>query len=88
MSIGGPHEVLPPHGRHVEMHDAAARVRDEEEDVQRLEGERLHGEEVHSPELRAVVGEEASPGLGRRTPQRPQPIAPHRLRAHLVAERE
>ena len=38
------------------MHDAAARVRDEEEDVQRLEGERLHGEEVRSPELRAVVG--------------------------------
>ena len=38
--------------RHVEMHDAAARVRDEE-DVQRLEGERLHGEEVRSPELRA-----------------------------------
>ena len=59
-----------------------------EEDVQRLEGERLHGEEVRSPELRAVVGEEGSPGLGRRTPQRPPPIAPHRLRAHLVAERE
>ena len=32
--------------------------------------------------------EEGSPGLGRRTPQRPPPIAPHRLRAHLVAERE
>ena len=64
------------------------RVRDEEEDVQRLEAARLHGEVVRSPELRAVVGEEASPGLGRRTPQRPPPVAPHRLRAHRVAERE
>ena len=61
--------------RHVEMHDAVARVRDEEEDVQRLEGERLDGEEVRSPELRAVLGEEGSPGLGRRRAQRPPPIA-------------
>ena len=87
-------QPLTPHPRHrrmcghVEMHDAAARVRDEEEDVQRLEAARLHGEAVRSPELRAVVGEEASPGLGRRTPQRPPPVAPHRLRAHRVAERE
>ena len=56
--------------------------------VQLLEGERLHGEEVRSPELRAVVGEEGSPGLGRRRALRRPPIAPHRLRAHLVAERE
>ena len=57
-------QPLTPHPRrrrmcgHVEMHDAAARVRDEEEDVQRLEAARLHGEAVRSPELRAVVGED------------------------------
>ena len=63
-----PHPVRGRAGRDVDMHDAAASVRDETEAVQSPEGERLHREEVRGPELRAVVGEEGSPGLRRRTP--------------------
>ena len=75
-------------GRHGDVHDTAARVRDEKQDVQGFESQCLHGEEVSGPQLRAVIGEEGSPGRRRWTPQGPPSVASHRLRADVVAEGE
>ena len=50
-------------GRHVDVHQLTPLMRDEDQHVQRLEGEGLHGQQVYRPEVVGVVGQERAPGL-------------------------
>ena len=72
--------------RHVDVLDAAAVVRDEEQHIEGLEQHGRDREEVGGPDLLAVIGKEGLPALRRRTAQRLESVAAHRLGAHLVAE--
>ena len=69
----------------VDVHHRAAIVRDEEEDVERVEPERVHREEVRCPDLRAVVLEERAPAR-QRVARDVLPIATHRQQADPKAE--
>ena len=79
--------VLRHHSGDVEGLDAAADVRDHEEDVQGPECEGRHGEEVCRPDPVAMVPEERASALGGWPPARLQPVAAHGLRTHVVPER-
>ena len=72
-------------GRHVPMHDAAPVMADEEEDIQRPQGQRLDREAVAGPDLVGREPEERAPGGGRRRSELP-PVAPHRRNAGGEAE--
>ncbi len=69
-------------GGDADVHQLAAVVRDEEEHVQRPEGEGRHSEEIRRPDLRGVVGQKHAPGLTG-WPRRPTPaVAPDGAGAH------
>ena len=73
--------------RHVDVLDAATVVRDEE---QHIEGLEQHGPTVKksaAQNLVAVIGKERLPALRRWAAPRLEPVAAHRLGAHLVAQR-
>src|SRR6266487_65526 len=53
-------------GRHVDMHQLASTMRDEDQHVQRLEGQRGHGEQIGRPQMMGMVAPERAPGLARR----------------------
>lgn len=47
----------------VQMDDTAPVMRNEEEDVQGVEGNRRHGEKVGGPDVRCMIAEEGAPRL-------------------------
>ena len=51
-------------GSHVPMHDLAAIMRDDEEDIQGSEWQRLHGKEIGGPDVRCLEAEEGPPARG------------------------
>ena len=74
--------------RHSDVHQLAAPVRDQDEDVERLERQRPHGAQVGRPELPAVVGEERAPRLTRRAGGAAPPVPLDRALAHDDPELE
>ena len=74
-------------GRAVDVLDAAARLRDDEEDVHRPERERRYGTDVRRPDDAARVVEEGPPARRRRPPHGLPPVAADRLRTHVGTER-
>ena len=63
-------------------------VRDEHEDVQRVERQPLDGQQVSRPDARSMVGEEGPPGLARRAIRTMPAVAPDRAVADRDAEFE
>ena len=63
-------------GRHLEVHQLAAAVADEEEYVEGLETDGLDHEEVGRPDGLGVVGQERAPALAGRTRAPSPSIAP------------
>ena len=71
---------------HVQVNELAPTVLDEEEDVERLEGEGWHGEEVAGPNAWRVVLKEGAPGLGRRAAASLVHVPAYRFAADLVSQ--
>src|ERR687886_120445 len=74
--------------RHVDVHQLAPAVGDEDEHVQRLECQRGYREQACRPHVVRVVCQERPPGLARRTPRSTPPVAPNRAVADHDAELE
>ena len=54
-------------GGHFEMDKLATPVTDEEDDVERLEGQRLYDVKVGGPDRLSMVGKEGAPALAGRS---------------------
>ena len=72
--------------RHIDMHEFAPTMSEEDEDVQRLKGQGLDGKEVGSPDLRPVMGQERAPALARRARLAAPAIATNRAIAGSYPE--
>lgn len=59
---------------------------DEQEYVERLQGQRLNGEEVRGPDVGSVIPEEGSLGLGRWSTLHCSTVPPNRSRTDAVAQ--
>ena len=72
----------------VHVNELAPTVLDEEEDVERPEGQGRHGEEVASPDVWRVVLQEGVPGLGRWPAASLVHVPSHCFAAQFVAKAE
>src|SRR5450759_1555935 len=75
-------------GGHVEMDKLATPMTDEEDDVERLEGQRLNDEKVGGPDRLSMVGKEGAPALAGRSQMATPAVAPDRARTDHDAELE
>lgn len=71
---------------HVHVNQAALAMGDEQEHVERLEGQGLKGEEVGGPDMGCVVPEEDPPGLRGWAANRLPTVASDGASADLVAQ--
>ena len=72
---------------HIDVHDPASVVSDEDDRVERLQGHRLNGEEIDSPYLLRMILEEGAPALRWWTAQHLTPVAMDGARTHGEAQR-
>ena len=72
---------------HVDVHDSAPVVSDEDDRVEGPQHRRLHGKQVDSPDVLRMILEESAPPLGRRAPQHLTPVAMDGARTHREAQR-
>ena len=85
---------LPPHpgsrrvGRHIQVHQLASTVGNEDQDVQRLERQRWHRQQVGGPEMVGVVTQECAPTLTGWAPRRSPAVPPNQAVGDLDAELE
>src|SRR5437764_9267439 len=75
-------------GGHIDMHQLTPAVGDEDQHVQRLEGERRDGEQVRCPQVVSMVAQERSPGLARPTARSTPAVASNRAVAYDDPELE
>ena len=75
-------------GSHLEVKQLTASVVDEEDDVERLEGQGLDDEEVSGPDRLSMVGQESAPALAGRSRVATPAVAAYGARTDHDAELE